>query len=316
MSAGHISAEIRFLFGISHPNAGYICRRVTDKPYVRVIIDRAGFARQRMSGGICARSSSARFCYALHHINHCSGDIFTGYFWSRIVGFFQKASVTAIDFPDQMRRNAHTFIRESRISGNHFNQRNFACAECGRQTRSHRIRDAETPDHLCARLNADLFEQMNSLNIHRFCQRGFHRHISAAERTVIIVRHPTAAPDRCAADHRFGCHSPFNRRRVDKRFVSRAGLTQTLCRVVKFAGMKIISADHRNNLARVRVERNHRGLHFRHLGKRNLQSLLVFVDFFYFKLRQITDLQFACRFFAAFAHIFGGYDGFISAETH
>ena len=64
-----------------------------------------------------------------------------------------------------MRLNAHAFIRKSRISGNHFDQRRFARAECGRQRRSHRIRDAETPNHLCAGLHADLFEQVNRRDI-------------------------------------------------------------------------------------------------------------------------------------------------------
>src|SRR5436305_735925 len=61
MTTCHIASQIFFLFRIAHPHARYPRGRVTDEPYVGVIVNRSRFSGERLTrragtGGRATRS--------------------------------------------------------------------------------------------------------------------------------------------------------------------------------------------------------------------------------------------------------------------
>src|SRR6266446_202763 len=67
--ASHFISERSFPTGITHPNAGHVRRRITEKPDVGVIVDGASLAGQWYTKRP-RRASSAKFNYPAHHRNH------------------------------------------------------------------------------------------------------------------------------------------------------------------------------------------------------------------------------------------------------
>ena len=97
-------------------------------------------------------------------------------------------------------------------------------------------------------------------------QRRFQRHVAAAERAVVVVRLPTVDVDGGAADGRVRRHAPFDRRAVNERLERRTSLAISLVRVVEFVREKIVAADHRYDLAGLRIQSHQRALHAGNLG--------------------------------------------------
>ncbi len=75
------------------------------------------------------------------------------------------------------------------------------------------------------------------------------------------MRLPTVDVDGGATDGRVRRHAPFDRRAVNERLERRTRLAIRLVGVVEFVRQKIVAADHRNDLAGLRVQGHHRALH-------------------------------------------------------
>ena len=116
-------------------------------------------------------------------------------------------------------------------------------------------------------------------------QRRLQRHVAAARRSVIVVRLPSIDIDRRAADSRVRCHAPFDRGAVDVWLERGTSLAISLHRVVEFVSLKIVTADHGDHLAGVRIDRHHRAFDCRHLVEFDFQAMRFLIDFFDDELR-------------------------------
>src|SRR5687767_1006897 len=145
---------------------------------------------------------------------------------------------------------------------------------------------------------------MHRWDVHGFSERGLHRQVGITERAVVIVRLPVADADRCATHWCVGSHSPLNRRRIDERLETRTGLSICLRGVVEFVRVEIVAADHRNDLARFRVEGHHRALHGWNLREFNFQTAVLFVYLFDLELSQMSVFKLVSWLPATPTHIF------------
>src|SRR5215204_5272444 len=137
-----------------------------------------------------------------------------------------------------------------------------------------------------------------------------------ARAPVIVMRHPSTAFYRSAADEHVGRHSVLDSRGVDERLVCRTCLPQSLCRIVELAAVKIITTDHCNDLAGLRIKRYERRLNFRNLRKLDLKDLIFVINFLNQELGKKTRFQFFTRPLSAAAHIRRTHDGFKFTEAH
>ena len=88
------------------------------------------------------------------------------------------------------------------------------------------------------------------------------------------MRRPSATFDWCTAYKHLRRHTVFNGGSVNKRFVGRAGLSQSLRGIIELACVKIIPTNHRYDFAVMGIDRNYRCLDLRHLRKFDLQHLV------------------------------------------
>src|SRR5688500_12158697 len=80
--------------------------------------------------------------------------------------------------------------------------------------------------------------------------------------------------------------------------------------------MIIVTADHADDLAGMRIDRHERCLDLRHLLKLDLKSLCIVVYLFDEKLGEHSRLDFFPRSLPASAHVILADHGFKSSETH
>src|SRR6185295_8496724 len=101
-------------------------------------------------------------------------------------------------------------------------------------------------------------------------------------------------------------HAPLDCRGIDERFEARTGLSIRLCGVVEFVGVEIVTTNHRDDLAGLRVERHHRTLHGRNLRELDFEMPVLFINFLDLELSQLTVLELAAWLPFTPTHIGGG----------
>ncbi len=137
-----------------------------------------------------------------------------------------------------------------------------------------------------------------------------------ARRTVVIGRLPATALDRGTANEHIGGHAVFDRRRIDERLVRRAGLPQSLRRVVKAIGMIVVTADHRDDLAVLGVDRNDRRLNLGDLCQLDLEYLILIVYLLDQELGEKAGLKLVLRTLPAPAHVLRSNHGLVPAKSY
>src|SRR5215217_1285678 len=130
------------------------------------------------------------------------------------------------------------------------------------------------------------------------------------------MRLPIADADRCSAYRSFRSHAPFDRCGVDERLEARTGLPVGLRSVIEFVGVEVVAAHHRDDLAGLRVQRDHCTLDSRNLRELNFYTPVLFVDFLDRKLSQLAILELIFWLPLTPTHLCCRYGGGEVAKAH
>src|ERR1700741_4396516 len=125
---------------------------------------------------------------------------------------------------------------------------------------------------------------------------------------------PAAAFYRGTADNHVWCHAVLDGSCVNERLVVRARLPQPLGRIVEFVCMEIVTADHADDLAAVRIDRDYRCLDLGHLRELDIKGLVFLVDAFDQEFGKKAWFELVFWPLAASSHIAGPNDSLVPAK--
>jgi hypothetical protein len=173
---------------------------------------------------------------------------------------------------DQMWRHVLPAVGEGRVGVDQLDRPDLRGAERDRRHVRQLGLDAEAARVLVDALHAELHRQPYGRGVLGAGQRIAHRH-RAVVLVAVVARLPGPAARERQAQRRVlddvhGRVVGLQRGQVDERLEGRAGLPLRLQRAVELGVVVVAPADHRADLAGVRVHHDHRALQVRRLGAR------------------------------------------------
>src|ERR1043166_990688 len=109
VSASHVIAEWFFPARVTHPNAGHVSWRVSDKPNVGVIVDCAGLASYWNTERTCF-SCSSKLNNATHHRHHRQSYVGIHNLVSCLFPLLEHSAVAIKHATHEVRLNANAFV--------------------------------------------------------------------------------------------------------------------------------------------------------------------------------------------------------------
>ncbi len=181
----------------------------------------------------------------------------------------QDVALSILDPLDADRVDAHAAVGERRIRGDQLDRFRLARADVNRRIGRQRRRDAVAPRLADHRLLPQRHAELDRREVARQVERLAHRH-RAERRVVIVLRLPERAVEldhrriqRRVVEHLRDGMSGAHRGRIDERFERGAGRPRRLCHAIPFRVDEIAAANHRQDVAGARIEREQRALEIR-----------------------------------------------------